>query len=137
MSEAVGETLDRWYAAIKSGDGDSLRAVMTDDIAVDYASPAGLLPWGGIWNGPDAATSFFATVAEHLEVDAVQPLETHMTGSTAIVMIKGRWTVKSTGAKVTARAVNVFSMRDGKVARYQVFNDTAAFAVGLGRLAAA
>jgi ketosteroid isomerase-like protein len=38
---------------------------------------------------------------------------------------------------VRTETVNIFTLRDGKIVRYQVFTDTAALGIGLGRLAAA
>lgn len=87
MSDAVRETLDRYYAALNAGDRAGLRGVLA--------------------------------------------------GDTVITVLRGEWTVKATGRKVQTETVNMFTMRDGKVTRYQVFSDTAALGLGLGRLAAA
>ena len=107
------------------------RAVVSDDIEVGYQDAEGLLPWGGTWTGFDGFRAFLATVAEHLVIEAIEVLETHVDGETAITVLNGVWTVKRTTARVEARVVNVFTMRGGRVARYQVFPDTAAFARGL------
>ena len=136
MSDAVRETLDRYYAALKAGDRVALRGVVTDDIEVHYPAPDGLLPWAGDWTGFERFEAFLQTVGDHLAIDTVEPLAVHVAGDTVITVLKGEWTVKATGRKVRTETVNMFTLRDGKIARYQVYSDTAALGVGLGRLAA-
>ena len=137
MSDAVRETLDRYYAALKAGDRAGLRGVVADDIEVHYPAPEGLLPWAGDWRGFDGFERFIATVGDHLVIDAVEPLAVHVAGDTVITVLRGEWTVKATGRKVRTETVNMFTMRDEKITRYQVFSDTAALGLGLGRLAVA
>jgi ketosteroid isomerase-like protein len=137
MSDAVRETLDRYYAALKAGDRVALRGVVSDDIEVHYPAPEGLLPWAGDWTGFEGFEAFIAAVGDHLLIDAVEPLAIHAAGDTVIAVLKGEWTVKATARKVRTETVNIFTLRDGKIVRYQVFTDTAALGIGLGRLAAA
>lgn len=137
MSDAVRETLDRYYAALKAGDREALRGVVSDDIAVHYPAPEGLLPWAGDWTGFEGFETFIATVGDHLVIDTVEPLAIHVCGDTVITVLRGEWTVKATGRKVRTETVNMFTFSDGKIVRYQVFSDTAALGTGLGRLAAA
>lgn len=136
MSDAVRETLDLYYAALKAGDRVALRGVVSDDIEVHYPAPEGLLPWAGDWVGFERFEAFIKTVGDHLVIDTVEPLAVHVAGDTVITVLKGEWTVKATARKVRTETVNMFTLRDGKIVRYQVYSDTAALAVGLGRLAA-
>ncbi|MDF1610073.1 nuclear transport factor 2 family protein [Hoeflea sp. YIM 152468] len=136
MSDAVRETLDRYYAALKAGDREALRSVVSDEIEVHYPAPEGLLPWAGDWTGFEEFETFIKTLGDHLVIDMVKPLSMHIAGDTVITVLKGEWTVKATARKVHTETVNLFTLRDGKIVRYQVFSDTAALAIGLGRLAA-
>lgn len=136
MSDAVRETLDRYYTALKAGDREALRGVVSDDIEVHYPAPDGLLPWAGDWTGFEGFEAFTKAVGDHLVIDMVRPLAVHVAGDTVITVLKGEWTVKATARKVRTETVNLFTLRDGKIVRYQVFSDTAALAIGLGRLAA-
>ena len=136
MSDAVRETLDLYYAALKAGDRVALRGVVSDDIEVHYPAPEGLLPWAGDWVGFERFEAFIKTVGDHLVIDTVEPLAVHVAGDTVITVLKGEWTVKATARKVRTETVNMFTLRDGKIVRYQVYSDTAALAVGLGWLAA-
>tara|TARA_R110002020_G_scaffold59673_12_gene162551 strand:- start:735 stop:1145 length:411 start_codon:yes stop_codon:yes gene_type:complete len=136
MSDAVRETLDRYYAALKAGDGEALRGVVWDDIEVHYPVPEGLLPRAGDWTGFEGFEAFNATVGDHLVIDTVEPRAVHVAQDTASPVLGGEGTVKANGRKVRAQTVNMFMLRDGNIARYQVFSATAALGIGLGRLAA-
>jgi ketosteroid isomerase-like protein len=137
MSDAVRETLDRYYAALKAGDRAGLRGVVADEIEVHYPAPEGLLPWAGDWTGFEGFERFISTVGDHLVIDTVEPVSVHVAGDTVITVLRGEWTVKATARKVRTETVNMFTLRDGKIIRYQVFTDTAALGTGLGSLVAA
>lgn len=131
MTDSTRTAVDNWYAAIKAGDWAALRDATTSDVVVDYPAPDGALPWSGEWQGYDRLQAFFRTIGDHLSVDRVEVTDTFETGDAFITVLKGQWTVRSNGRKVNARAVNIFRIRNGLVARYQVHNDTAAFAKAL------
>ena len=135
MQQAETEAvLERYYAALQAGDVQGMKDVVSEDIEVIYQDADGLLPWGGTWSGFDKFREFLATVAEHLVIESVQPLERLFDQDTAIIVLRGVWTSRKTDRRVEARVVNIFKVRSGKVARYQVFPDTAAFAIAIGRL---
>ena len=136
MSDAVRETLDRYYAALKAGDEAGLRGVVTEDVEVHYPAPEGLLPWAGDWTGIDGFLEFLSVLGDHLVIERVEPLAIHLAGDTVITVLRGEWRVKATARTVRTETVNMFTLRDGRIARYQVFSDTAALGLGLGRLAA-
>lgn len=120
------DVLAAWYAAIRAGDSAALAAVATPDLAITYSGRPGLLPWSGNWHGVDEAMRFFAAVAQHLEVLEVTPLRRVTEGDTVLVVLSGRWRARATGREVAARVANVFTLREGRVAAYEVFQDTAA-----------
>ena len=41
------EILDRYYAALQSGDREAIGKAVANDIVVRYTAPPGLLPWAG------------------------------------------------------------------------------------------
>lgn len=131
----IEATLDAYYKALQSGDENDIRAVVAPDIVVQYHDATGLLPWGGRWQGVDAFRTFLSHVAEHLVIEKVEPLEKLITDDSVVVVLRGHWLAKATGRKVKAVVSNIFTIRDGRVAGYQVFPDSAAFAIALDRLA--
>lgn len=134
--EKTEEILDQYYAALKAGDRDALRNLLSPDMQVDYYGPDGLMPWGGHWSGIDAYFDFLDQVGGNLTIDVVEPQQSIVTDGVAVIVLNGTWTVRQTGRQVSATVANIFTFADGRIARYQVFNDTAGFGVGLGKLQA-
>jgi ketosteroid isomerase-like protein len=99
MSDAVRETLDRYYAALKAGDRAGLRGVVADEIEVHYPAPEGLLPWAGNWTGFEGFERFISTVGDHLVIDTVEPVSVHVAGDTVITVLRGEWTVQGDGTQ--------------------------------------
>jgi ketosteroid isomerase-like protein len=120
------DVLASWYAAIKAGDAAALAAVATPDLTITYSGRPGLLPWSGVWTGIAEAMRFFASVAEHLEVLEVTPIRRVTEDDSVLVILSGRWRARATGRQVAARVANVFTIREGRIAAYDVFHDTAA-----------
>jgi ketosteroid isomerase-like protein len=120
------DPLDAWYAAIRAGDAVALAAVASADLRIVYSGRPGLLPWSGTWEGIEAAMEFFRRVAAHLEVLEVTPLRRVASGDTVVVVLAGRWRARATGREVQARVANIFTLREGRIALYEVFHDTAA-----------
>lgn len=120
------DVLDGYYAALKVGDVAALRAVVAEDVVVTYHGRPGLLPWTGVWRGFDAYREFIGRVGAALEILEVTPATRIVDGARVIVLLDGRWRARATGREVSARVVNIFTLRDGRVAAYEVFHDTAA-----------
>lgn len=122
----MSAVLDAYYAALKAGDAEALRAVVAEDVLVTYHGRPGLLPWTGEWRGFAAYRAFLGHVGAHLEILEVTPVAQVEDGERVIVLLDGRWRSRATGRVVAARVVNIFTLRDGRVAGYEVFHDTAA-----------
>lgn len=131
MTEAV---LSRYYAALQSGSMADMSAAVTDDLVVSYHDAAGVLPWSGEWVGTEGLIGFLATVSEHLSIDHIDVLSTEFLAEKAIVHLRGHWTSRATGRSFSAEVINIFSFRDDRVSGYEVFPDSAAFALAIGRL---
>lgn len=119
--------LAAWYGAIRSGDAAALAAIVTDDVEVFWNGDPAVIPWAGAHRGAPAVMAFFATVAKHLEVLSVETLDRIDADGAVIILGRGHWRARATGRDIHARMANVFRFRDGRVAAYHVYNDTAAF----------
>ncbi len=120
------DPLAAWYAAIRAGDAAALEAAVTPDVEILYRGRPGLLPWTGRWHGVAGCREFFARVAANLEVLEAAPIQRIQGEDSIVVLLAGRWRARATGREVAAQVVNLFTLRDGRVARYEVFHDTAA-----------
>jgi uncharacterized protein len=126
--------LDAWYAAMRSGDLEALRGVATPDIRIWWNGPADVVPWAGEHLGIDATIAFFRKVTGHLDVLRTTVVERLETPEVVVVFLDAHWRVKASGVEIKARAVNVFRFREGQVAGYEVYPDSAAFVRALNQI---
>lgn len=127
MNSSTDDILARWYTALKAGDMAAFRDVATPDVMVRWNGPADLIPWAGEHHGVEAVLAFFGKVGAALEVLSVEPVERLVTSDKALIVLRGHWRVRATGEELHLRAANLFTFRDGHVATYEVFPDSAAF----------
>jgi uncharacterized protein len=125
--------LDRWYATMRNGNLDALREVATSDIRVWWNGPQDLVPWAGEHAGIEATIAFFRMVTGHLDVLRTSVTERLETESAIIVFLDAHWRVKASRVDIMAKAMNVFRFRDGRVAGYEVYPDSAAFVRALSQ----
>jgi ketosteroid isomerase-like protein len=66
--------IDRWYAAIRTGDAAALRNVVTEDVVLLWNGDPARLPWAGRHSGADAVLAFFKTLGADIEVVSVSQI---------------------------------------------------------------
>ncbi len=130
----ANDLIDAYYAALKAGDKAALAEILSDEIQVNYYGPAGLFPWQGTWTGLQGFQDFLQAVSDNLVINSVTPLQRIVTDDAVVIVLKGEWTIRSTDESVTAIVANIFTINAGKIERYQVFTDTAAFGLGMGNV---
>ena len=127
-------TIAKWYEAVTSGDADFLACVTTETVEVFWNGDPGLIAWAGLHRGRAAVLEFFRTIAHHVTIVEIKASEQFTTDDAVIVLAAGRWVIRHNGRTVTARMANVFKFEGDRVAAWHVYNDSAAFLVGLGAL---
>lgn len=102
-----------------------LLAMYQDDVEW-IGTDNGHIPTAGNYHGKAGVAQFFAKLDETLEAISFEPQKFIADGDTVVVTGASRWRVKSTGRSYDNPWVHVMTIRDGKVARFQQYNDTAA-----------
>jgi ketosteroid isomerase-like protein len=69
---------------------------------------------------------FFATLGEDVEFHKFEPQEFIAQGDHLVVLISSDATLTRTGRKLTDHVAHVWTFKGGKVARFEIFQDTAA-----------
>jgi hypothetical protein len=82
-----------------------------------------LLPWGGTYRGPAEIGDFFGRLTEHIDsrVDVDELVEA---GDHVVVVGHSRGRVKKTGREFDVAAIHVWTIREGKVSRFEAYIDT-------------
>lgn len=125
MTQAA--VLAAYYAALREGDFATLERLLAPDIRVEYFGPAGLLPWSGVHHGFAGYRAFLTQVRDALELVEMVPEATVTEGDWIVVMGRGLWRARASGRELRVGSTNAFRFRDGLIAEYRVYTDTAAF----------
>ncbi len=126
MTQAA--TLAAYYAALRDGDFAALERLLAPDIRVEYFGPADALPWSGVHHGFAGYRAFLVQVRAALELVEMVPEATVAEGEWIVSMGRGRWRARVSGREIRVGSTNAFRFRDGLIAEYRVYTDTAAFA---------
>ncbi len=115
------------YAAFGRGDLGFILEQCAADIAWESNCDADRVPWGGRREGLAGVTAFFQNLTGHLEFEVFEPGPPRVSGDTIFVLGRTRARHRHAGQGVfDCEWVHVFTMADGRLARFQEFYDTAA-----------
>jgi uncharacterized protein len=118
------------YAAFGRGDLKVILENCAPDIEWASNGTAGDIPWGGARKGVTGVESFFHLLAEYLDFEAFEPGEFFEAGEAVIVRGFTRARVKRRGV-FESGWVHIFTLQNGKLARFEEYYDTAAIKAAL------
>lgn len=115
------------YAAFAQKYIPGVLDTLSDD--VDWQSPVTRatpdeISWSKPRKGRDQVALFFKEMAEKVEPERLEPLEITAQGDRVVVEGKNRGTVRSTGKPYEHDWVMIFTVRQGKIARFRHYYDS-------------
>ena len=113
------------YQLFKNKDIEGLLALYAEDIEW-IGTESENIPFSGIYRGKDQVAQFFMKLDQAQEAIQFEPQAFIAEDDKVVVTGQAIWLAKATGQKYMTPWVHVFTIRDGKVARFQHYNDTAA-----------
>lgn len=115
----------RGYQFFQDGNIEGLLQLFSDDIEWQgYQSE--FVPFSRDYHGRQDVAQFFAELGQAQEANLFEPQEVIAEGDKVVVMGEAEWTIRATGTHYGYPWVHVFTVRDGKIARFQQYYDTAA-----------
>jgi uncharacterized protein len=114
------------YAAFGRGDIPAALDALTEDVEWREPGPSEVLPWAGLRRGRGQVGQFFRALDDAEEVQQFEPQEFIAQGDRVVVLGHERCRIKSTGRSYDNHWAMVFTLRDGKVATFRAYHDTAA-----------
>lgn len=125
MSQQNVTVVRDFFRLFSEGKLDAIKErLITDDFEWIYHGPRSL-PWAGVYRGAEGFDRFFETVHGLIEVQELDAYEYLDAGSSVVVLGVSRTRVLANEANYEANWMNVFRMRDGRIAQYLDLYDTA------------
>jgi len=127
MSQANINVVQNAYAAFGRGDTEGVVSACTPDVMWRVIGDRKDYPTLGLWRGAGELREFFKRVGETEEFSEFAPQQFYSAEDK--VFVTGHYTmkVKQTGKPVASDWVHIFTVKEGKIAAFQEFNDSAQF----------
>jgi ketosteroid isomerase-like protein len=124
------DVVKRFYGAFGRGDIPTALGLLAEDVEWTFQAPS-VIPFAGTRRGREGVAQFFSLVGETLEFQQFEPREFVGQGDTVVVLGYERNLIKPTGRTFEQEWAHVYTLRDGKIAKHQGFENTAAYVVAL------
>ena len=115
----------RAYENFKGGDIGGILDSLTDEVDWRLPEIEGVSFSGGR-RGRESVGGFFTQLADSQEVIRFEPREFVAQGDKVVALGTYRWRVKKTGREYGGDWAHVFTVRDGKIAGFHEYMDSAA-----------
>jgi ketosteroid isomerase-like protein len=115
------------YAAFGRGDIDTILRNVTDDC--DWGTDTVIapeVPWYSIRRGRAGVGDFFATLDREVEFLSFAPTTFAAAGDQVFIHVDYEYQFRKNGKRAGTTAVHEYTIRDGNVARFRAYEDTAA-----------
>ena len=119
------DVVQKTYEAVGHGDIPAVLDLLTDNVEWTFQGPSAI-PFAGTRRGREKVAQFFSLVGQNLEFEQFEPCEFVVQGDTVAVLGYERSLIKPTGRTLEQEWAHVYTLRDGKIAKFQAFEDTAA-----------
>ena len=118
------EIVKRGYEAFGRGDINGLLALCAENVEWVSSGPSEM-PTAGIRRGREQVAQFFKAVDQVFEIQRFEPKQFIAQGEQVVVLGDDTAKVKATGKVLTEEWAHAFTIRDGKIAAFREYIDTA------------
>ena len=114
------------YACFERRDIPALLQLVDDNVDWQAPGPTQEMSWAGGYHGRDQVRQFFDSLERSLDFLEFSPDQFVQQGDTVVVLGHERDRVKATGKTYEVAWAHCFEVKDGKIARFHDYQDTAA-----------
>ncbi len=118
------EIVKRGYEAFGQGDIKGVLALCAENVEWVSSGPS-QMPTAGIRRGHEQVAQFFTAVDELFQFERFEPKQFIAQGEQVVVLGANTAKVKATGKVLTEEWAHAFTIRDGKIAAFREYIDTA------------
>lgn len=122
MSNA--EIVTQAYDAFNRKDFDGLASLCAKDCSWNVPGPSDI-PWAGHFHGPEQVKAYARRLTDCVHFQSFSPDRTVEAGDTVVVCGSEKAVVTDTGKDFVNLFAHIFTIRDGHIASFQEYGDTA------------
>lgn len=126
MSNDNAAVLNRFFSSFSAGDMDGAFELLAPDIVWTYYGPQDKIPFAGVFTGHAGVRLFFDEVEKSIELKAMTPVSMESIGERVYGRGVEHSRVIATGKEYRVEWAHVYTVRDGKIATFEEFLDSAA-----------
>ena len=112
------------YTAVPAGDLETAVSLLDPEVRITYYG-SDAIPYAGDYQGMARALEFFATVAEHIQIVAMEPWLFIPDGDNLAVWGHQKFLRPSTGHTWESEFAHIITLRDGKWLHFRDFMNSA------------
>jgi len=116
------------YQQFGQGDMEAVLSNFADDAELIYPGSKESIPHAGRHRGKEQIGKYFTLTDELMTFERLEPTDFIAQGDKVIVLGAASIRIKKTGKLIETDFAHVFTVRDGKTVKYQVFDDSAQIA---------
>ena len=120
---STDEVVDAFFTAFGSGDSETLLGLFSEPTDL-RANGAPNVPWAGSHATNDEVAGFFGSFGTELDFQSFDLHGRITQGDGAVALATAVFVVKATGKKFTNDLAIHFSVAEGKITRYHVYEDS-------------
>ena len=125
------DVVRRCYQAVGRADVPAVLDLLTDDVEWTLQGHAAI-PFAGSRRGREGVAEFLSLVGETLDFLQFEPREFVAQVDAVVVLGVERSVNRATGGALEQEWAHAYGLRDGKIARFRAFEDTAAHVAASG-----
>lgn len=122
------------YRAFLEGRVEAILDGCAPDVAWELVGDPAHVPHAGKFSRRDGVAAFFANLGRAYAIQLFSPDRFFAAGDRVVCLGHVEATAKATGRRIDTRFVHLFAVRDGRLAEFLEFADTAKIALGAGTL---
>ncbi len=112
------------FQALGARDVPAMMQLLAEDVVLVSPGPPDLVPWAGEYHGPDGVGQYYMALSQGVETSGMEVRELIAQGDKVVALGQHTGRVRATGRSYDLNWVQVYTVRDGKVAALHSYHDT-------------
>ena len=127
------KTIHDVYAAFGRGDVPAVLNLLTEDVEWFTPGPPAVIPYAGSRSGSKEVAQYFKDFGQAMEITAFEPQKFFAQADQVVVLGHYSGRVRTTGNVLESEWAHAFTLRDGKIAKFRGYEDSAAVVAAFSR----